>query len=112
MFPAISSAAKDQFQELKGRWVRLDGNYGLQIINIEASGKMEAAYFNPRPINVSQAEAKDKEGKLEVFVKLDDRGYPGSTYTLAYDPKRDELRGVYFHAGLQRSYNVTFVRFK
>ena len=112
LFSTISFASETTFEPLKGRWIRLDGNYGLQIINVEPSKKIEAAYFNPRPINVSEAQAKEKEGKLEVFVKLEDRGYPGSTYTLTYDPKRDELQGTYFHAGLKRNYQVTFVRFK
>ncbi len=100
------------FESLKGKWYRLDGGYVIEIKNIEPSGKMEAAYFNPRPINVSQAEVKDVDGRVEVFIKLRDRGYPGSTYTLTYDDKRDELGGIYFHAGSKREFNVTFVRMK
>ena len=39
-------------------------------------------------------------------------GYPGSTYTLTYDPKRDQLQGVYFQATLRQSFDVVFVRMK
>jgi hypothetical protein len=35
---------------------------------------------------------------------------PGSTYTLTYDPKRDELYGVYFQAVQGQSFDVVFVR--
>jgi len=35
------------FESLKGKWYRLDGGYVIEIKNIEPSGKMEAAYFNP-----------------------------------------------------------------
>ena len=100
------------FEILKGKWYRLDGGYIIEIKNIEPSGKIEAAYYNPKPINVSMAGAKDVDGIIEVFIELRDSGYPGSTYTLTYDDKRDELRGVYFHAGIKTEFDVAFVRMK
>lgn len=106
--------AKDKkgFDMLKGRWLRPDGGYIIQIRNIDASGKMEAGYFNPRPINVSEAEAKRDGGKIKVFIELRDVGYPGSTYTLTYDPKEDVLRGVYFQAAVRQNFDVYFTRMK
>jgi hypothetical protein len=98
------------FENLIGKWFRLDGGYVIEIKNVEPSGKMEAAYFNPRPVNVSMAEAKNVDGVPEVFIELRDDGYPDSTYTLMYGDKRDELVGVYFHAGIKRKFNVMFVR--
>jgi hypothetical protein len=73
---------------------------------------MQAAYFNPRPINVSQAEISRKNGGLEVFVELRDTGYPGSTYTLVYDPQQDMLSGIYYQASIGQSFEVIFVRTK
>ncbi|RPJ22027.1 MAG: hypothetical protein EHM26_02365 [Desulfobacteraceae bacterium] len=73
---------------------------------------MEAGYFNPRPINVSKAQASKEGGKIKVFVELSDVGYPGSTYTLTHDPKEDVLRGVYFQAAMKQNFDVYFTRMK
>ena len=73
---------------------------------------MDAGYFNPRPINVSRAEASQEGTTTKVFIELRDTNYPGSTYTLTYDPQSDQLKGVYFQAALQQSFDVVFVRLK
>ena len=99
-----------EFHRLIGRWVRTDGGYVIEIRDIDPGGKMAAAYFNPRPINVSQAEVSRKKGGLEVFVELRDTGYPGSTYTLAYNPRQDMLTGIYFQATIGQTFEVIFVR--
>jgi hypothetical protein len=101
-----------EFHRLVGRWLRPDGGYVLDIRNISSGGRMQAAYFNPRPINVSQAEISRKNGGLEVFVELRDTGYPGSTYTLVYDPQQDMLSGIYYQASIGQSFEVIFVRTK
>jgi hypothetical protein len=49
---------------------------------------------------------------LQVFVELRAPGYPGSTYTLRYEPQRDQLEGSYFQAALQQRFAVVFVRMK
>ena len=103
-------AADPDFQTLKGRWLRPDGGYVLEIRKIAADGTMDAAYLNPRPINVSRAKATRDKTTLRVFVELRAPNYPGSTYTLTYDPKRDELYGVYFQAVQGQSFDVVFVR--
>jgi hypothetical protein len=100
------------FDRLKGRWLRPDGGYILDIGEIDGDGKMVAGYFNPRPINVSRAEAMQEGSTTKVFVELRDINYPGSTYTLTYDPQDDQLQGVYFQAALQQSFDVVFVRMK
>jgi hypothetical protein len=71
---------------------------------------MEAAYFNPRPIHVSRADASVFKEHLKVEVELRDTGYPGSTYTLLYDPKRDLLLGYYYQAVQRQNFDVVFVR--
>lgn len=108
--PAI--AADASFGPLKGRWLRPDGGYVLEIREIRADGGMDVAYLNPRPIHVGFAKATHEGSKLKVFVELQAPNYPGSTYTLTYDPKRDELQGVYFQAVQKQNFDVVFVRAK
>jgi len=101
-----------EFHQLIGRWQRPDGGYVIEIRNINSGGSMEAAYFNPRPINVSRAEVFRNRGRLEVFLELRDTGYPGSTYTLTYNPQQDMMTGIYFQATMGQSFEVMFVRAK
>jgi uncharacterized protein (DUF2147 family) len=103
---------KPDFGTLKGRWMRPDGGYILTVKDIDPAGKMEAAYYNPRPINVSKAQATREGATLKVFIELRDAGYPGSTYTLTYDPKTDRLGGVYYQAAIGQRFDVIFVRAK
>jgi hypothetical protein len=110
MLVVPARAADPDFQTLKGRWLRPDGGYVLEIRKIAADGTMDAAYLNPRPVNVSRAKATRDKTTLRVFVELRAPNYPGSTYTLTYDPKRDELYGVYFQAVQGQSFDVVFVR--
>ncbi|UCD88152.1 MAG: hypothetical protein JSV01_10560 [Desulfobacterales bacterium] len=102
--------SKGNLQALIGRWLRVDGGYIIEIRSISANGRLDAGYLNPRPINVSRAEASRRGDEVRVFMELQDVGYPGSTYTLTYDPQRDLLRGVYFHAGLSQTFDVVFIR--
>jgi hypothetical protein len=104
--------AKTAFESLKGRWQRPDGGYVVEIKAIDTKGKMVAAYFNPRPINVSQAEAALDGTTLKVFIELRDVNYPGATYHLTYDAAQDQLRGVYMQPALQQRFDVFFVRMK
>ena len=98
------------FENLIGRWRRPDGGYIIAIRNIGADGRMDAAYLNPRPINVAQAKASWKKNRQEVFIELQDTGYPGSTYTLDYNPDQDLLSGIYFQAAMNQTFEVVFVR--
>jgi hypothetical protein len=104
--------AEPDFGTLKGRWLRPDGGYILSIKDVDPGGKMEATYYNPRPINVSKAHATREGASLKVFIELRDTGYPGSTYTLTYDPKTDRLGGVYYQAAVGQRFDVIFVRSK
>jgi hypothetical protein len=107
-------ASPDQtdLQRLEGRWVRPDGGYVLELAEIKKDGGLKASYFNPRPINVSKATWSRKEGKINLFVELRDVNYPGSTYTLQFDPKSDRLKGTYFQAVEKQTFNIEFVRAK
>ena len=102
----------DGFQKLIGRWLRPDGGYIIEIRGITQNGRMDAAYLNPRPIHIAQADASWKNGKLQVFIELRDTGYPGSTYTLDYNPEQDVLTGIYYQAAMNQAFEVVFVRAK
>lgn len=108
IFPLTEKNA--DYSQLVGRWVRPDGGYVLDIRNVQSDGKLEAAYLNPKLINVSKASANIKTGRIELFVELRDKYYPGSYYTLTYDSQKDRLIGVYHHLGIGQNINVFFSR--
>lgn len=106
--PAKPKPEPADFSALQGKWFREDGGYLLEIKSVDAAGKLAAAYFNPRPISISKAEASRDQGQLKVFVELRDENYPGCTYRLTYDSEKQQLQGVYFQAALQQSFDVVF----
>lgn len=110
--PTTLAEAKPEWEKLLGKWTRPDGGYILEIKKVDDSGKMDAGYFNPKSIHVAKAEATRVGGILRVFIELRDVNYPGSTYTLTYDPGSDQLKGIYFQALQKQSYEVVFERTK
>ena len=97
-------------QTLVGRWRRPDGGYVIEIRSIAEDGSVDASYFNPKPINVSVAQASDWRGAAALFVEFDDVNYRGSTYELVHEPERDLLIGTYYQATLEQIFEVVFVR--
>jgi len=97
-------------QRLKGRWVRHDGGYIILIENIKPEGSLKVSYFNPRKINVSRANWKFEDNRLNILVELRDVNYPGSTYKLLYATAQDVLIGTYFQAVHKQTFNVSFKR--
>lgn len=93
-----------------GRWVRSDGGYFLDLKYSEKEGKFSAAYYNPAPINVSQARCRQDNGTFNILVELRDINYPGSTYALRYDAGDDRLKGTYFQAVDKITYEIEFFR--
>lgn len=112
--PAGSASSRDStpagYAPLVGNWVRPDGGYVLSVSGVGADGAATASYFNPQPIRVARAEARREDGHVGLFVEFDHPNYPGSTYTLAYDPATDTLKGIYYQALQQARYDVEFVR--
>jgi len=94
-----------------GAWIRPDGNYILEIIDINEDMSLEANYYNPRPINISMAQLK-KEDKIKIFVEFDDVNYKGSYYDLQYDPVNDALTGNYYQATYGQTYPIAFIRYE
>jgi len=102
------SAAK----QLEGRWLREDGGYVLDLQDIRPDGSLKAFYFNPRQINVHEANWKFEDERLLLYVELRDVNYPGSNYTLMYRASQDLLWGSYFQAVQKQTMDVNFVRMK
>jgi hypothetical protein len=110
--PAPGASSNAKFEKLQGKWMRPDGGYILEIRSATAEGKLDAGYFNPRPINVAKAVALQDGLAVKVFVELRDVNYPGSTYTLVYEAESDQLKGIYYQAAMQQQYEVFFERVK
>ena len=108
--PAAAISEPVNVLKLVGRWLRTDSPYVIEIREVSPDGTLRAGYYNPQPINVSAAKVEDKNGTLQVFVELHDAGYPGSNYTLNYNPQNDALEGTYFQATLRQNFNVAFMR--
>ena len=112
--PAVTATAAEpvlvEFEKLKGKWLRPDGGYVLELKRLLDQNALEAAYFNPNPIHVGKARLSKERGFVKVFVELQDVNYPGSTYTLIYDAEHDQLRGVYYQATQQQEYDIAFER--
>ena len=108
--PAQAISGPANMQKLVGRWLRTDSPYVIEIREVSPDGTLRAGYYNPQPINVSAAKVENKNGTLQVFVELHDAGYPGSNYTLNYNPKNDALEGTYFQATMRQKFSVAFMR--
>jgi len=107
-----SSAQQPDPERLVGRWVRPDGGYVLEIREVTKEGSLKVGYFNPRSINVTKAEWRRKNSTLTVFIELRDINYPGSTYTLHYDPGSDRLKGLYYQSVEKQTFAIEFARGK
>ena len=99
-------------ERLIGGWLRQDGRYIIKIRKINDDGTLDAAYYNPKPINISRTKVSREKATMKIFIELRDKGYPGSTYTLDYISKNDTLTGNYFHAGVKQHFQVIFSRIK
>ena len=71
--------ASGGFDKLNGRWLRPDGGYVLEIRSVDASGKIDAAYLNPKPISIAKAEATRDGSTVKVFIELRAPNYPALT---------------------------------
>jgi len=75
-------------------------------------GQTDVKYFNPDEINIAEANVSLWKGLVKLFIKLQDEGYPGSTYTLYYYEDKDALAGFYYQAVLDQTFEVVFLRKK
>ena len=107
---AQAAAVPEPVQKLLGKWLRADGGYVLELKSAELSGVVQAAYFNPKSINVSRAIWMQGATGFQVVVELNDVGYPGATYVLSHDAQSDRLIGKYNQPAMQQSFDIEFVR--
>jgi hypothetical protein len=109
-FTTKALAEKLEFSVLIGEWVRPDGGYKIQIRDIKFDGSTNVGYYNPDRINVTEAKVSLWKGLVKLFIKLQDKGYPGSTYTLYYYAEEDVLAGFYYQAEMRQTFEVVFIR--
>jgi hypothetical protein len=105
----------DDFKEarsLTGRWLRPDGGYVIEIRGVDSSGNLDVGYYNPRSIHVSRAKASRVGTDTQLFIELQDTGYPGATYTLLYNRENDVLAGLYYQPAVGQTFDVIFIRMK
>jgi hypothetical protein len=107
---AAAPAPAGDWNRLRGRWLRPDGGYVLEIRSVADDGRADAAYFNPNPIHVAWARIANTGGVLKLDAELRDVNYPGCLYKLSYVPERDQLVGTYFQAQMQETHEIFFVR--
>jgi len=98
------------FKSFIGEWSRTDGGYVLHVRNVRSDGLVDAEYLNPKAVNIAEANVSEWKGLNKLFIKLQDEGYPGSTYTLYYYPEKDALVGFYYQAAMQQTFEVVFTR--
>jgi len=108
--PAAPLPVESVFDKLLGRWVRLQGRYVITIRAVDADGKLDASYANPRPLPFHVAVASRDGNALKLLFELRAGGYNGSTYTLSYDAANDRLTGVYDQVVVKQKFEVVFVR--
>ena len=107
-----ASEEKPDFNVIIGEWIRPDGGYIIRIRDVNPDGSVDAGYFNPAKINIAEANVSLWKGLVKLFIKLQDKGYPGSTYKLYYYPEKDALAGFYYQAAIEQTYEVFFLRKK
>ncbi len=107
-----AAAEKPNFKVIIGEWVRPDGGYIVRVRDVNPDGSVDAGYFNPGKINIAEANVSLWKGLVKLFIKLQDKGYPGSTYTLYYYPEKDAMAGFYYQAAIGQTYEVVFFRKK
>src|SRR5713101_8828626 len=86
---STGSDSQTAFNALLGRWVRVEGGYVITIRAVDADGKLDASYANPRPLPFYIALATKDGNALGLFFELRAGGYGGSTHTLNYDATSD-----------------------
>ena len=84
----------------------------ITINSVDADGRLDASYANPRPLPFHTAVATSDGNRLKLFFELRAAGYNGSTYTLSYDATNDQLTGIYDQVVVKQKFDVIFVRDK
>lgn len=105
-----AAGVKIDYGIIAGDWQRTDGSYVVKIRDVKADGQAIVSYFNPKPIHVATAAVSIEKSLIKLFVKFQDKGYEGSTYTLYYYAQKDALVGFYYQAVMDRTYEVIFLR--
>jgi hypothetical protein len=107
-----ASAENSDFGVLVGEWIRPDGGYIVRVQAVKPDGSVDVGYFNPEEIHIAEANVSVWMRLVKLFIKLQGKGYPGSTYTLYYYKEKDALAGFYYQAAIGQTFEVVFLRKK
>jgi hypothetical protein len=102
--------AKTSYGIIAGKWQRTDGNYLIKVSDVQERGQAAVEYFNPRSIRVVKTTISTEKELIKLFIKFQDKGYEGSTYSLYYYAEMDALLGFYYQAPMDKTYEVIFLR--
>ena len=102
-----AATEKPDFSVIIGEWIRPDGGYIIRVRDVNPDGSVDAGYFNPGEINIAEANVSLWKGLVKLFIKLQDKGYPGSTYTLYYYAEKDALAGFYYQAAMGQTFEIS-----
>lgn len=108
--PAADEQKPTGVDVLLGEWLRPDGGYIIDVKSIDAAGKADAAYLNPKPINVESTVVAEPVKGITLKMVLRDENYPGATYDLLYDAEADQLKGTYTQPALNQTFQIEFIR--
>jgi len=105
-----SPLIKPDYNVISGDWQRTDGSYLLRVSEVQEGGQAKVEYFNPSPIHVAENSISIQKKLIKLFIKFQDKGYEGSTYTLYYYAAKDALVGFYYQAAIGKTFEVIFAR--
>jgi len=100
------------YNVFKGNWKRVDGTYTIHVKETWSDGQARVDYFNPNPILVENASVSIEKNLRRLYIRLQDKGYEGSTYWLYYFQDKDALVGFYRPGSSDQTYEVIFLREK
>lgn len=106
----FSCSNNSNVEDIKGKWVRPDGGYILEISEILDDKNLKASYFNPSDIKISVATYEVVKGDIKIHIEFDHKDYRGSKYNLTYDTEKGILSGAYYQATMGQTYNIVFIR--
>ena len=72
-FPTAETAVSDETPDFKviiGEWIRPDGGYVVHVRDVKPDGSVEAGYYNPNEINISESNVSLWKVLVKLFIKL------------------------------------------
>lgn len=98
------------YGDLIGRWRQPDGERMIEIRHAGPDGGLDLAYYSPDPVHVARAETVAQGGAIQIFIGLEDEGFPRATLQLLYHPGQNTLTGLFNQPANGGSEHLSFVK--